>query len=48
MIFMKYSFSCPATCNYEISVDAKNADEAVAKIIKESAVHGKQVHPDIL
>lgn len=48
MIFMKYSFLCPATCNYEISVDAKNADEAVAKIIKESAVHGKQVHPDIL
>ena len=45
---MKYSFLCPATCNYEISVDAKNADEAVAKIIKGSAVHGKQVHPDIL
>ncbi len=44
---MKYSFSCPATCNYEISVDARNADEAVAKIIKEGAVHGKQVHPDV-
>jgi hypothetical protein len=45
---MKYSFSCPATCNYQISVDAKNDDEAVAKIIKEGAVHGKQAHPDVL
>lgn len=45
---MKYSFSCPASCNYEISVDARSADEAVAKIIKESAVHGRQVHPGVL
>lgn len=45
---MKYSFSCPAPCNYEVMVDAKNDDEAVAKIIKEGAVHGKQVHPDTL
>jgi hypothetical protein len=29
-------------------VDAKNDDEAVAKIIKEGEVHGKQVHPDTL
>lgn len=48
MILMKYSFSCPASCNYEISVDAENVDEAVAKIIKEGAVHGKQVHPGVL
>lgn len=45
MIFTKYSFSCPATCSYEIRVDAKNDDEAVAKIIAEGAIHGKRVHP---
>jgi predicted small metal-binding protein len=48
MIFMKYSFSCPANCNYEISVDAKSVDEAVAEIIKEGVVHGKEVHPGVL
>ncbi len=45
---MKYSFSCPATCNYEITVDANNDDEALAKIVAEGAVHGRQVHPDVL
>ncbi len=48
MVFMKYSFSCPATCNYEIMVDAKNDDEAVAKIVAEGAIHGKQVHANVL
>jgi len=28
---MKYSFSCPATCHSEITVDAKDDDEALAK-----------------
>ena len=45
---MKYSFSCPAPCNYEVMVDAKNDDEAVDKIIIEGAVHGRQIHPDAL
>jgi len=44
---MKYSFSCPATCNFEIRVDAKNEDEAVAKIAAEGAIHGRQFHPHI-
>ena len=43
---MKYSFVCPAPCNYEIMVDAKNVDEAVVEMIKEGAVHSKTVHPD--
>jgi hypothetical protein len=45
---MKYSFSCPAPCHYEIMVDAKNDDEALAKIVAEGAVHGRQAHPDSL
>ncbi len=45
MVFTKYSFSCPATCNYEIMVDAKNDDEAVAKIVAEGTIHGRRVHP---
>jgi hypothetical protein len=24
---MKYSFTCPAPCNYEIKIDAQNDDE---------------------
>jgi hypothetical protein len=45
---MKYSFSCPATCNYEIMVDAKNDDEALAKIVAEGALHSRKVHPYVL
>jgi len=45
---MKYSFSCPATCNFEIMVDARNDDEAVAKIVAEGAIHGRQFHPHVL
>ena len=45
---MKYSFLCPATCNYEIKVDAKNDDEAMAKIVAEGAIHGRKVHPHVL
>ncbi len=45
---MKYLFSCPAPCNYEILVDAKNDDEAVAKIVVEGTVHGRQVHPNAI
>ncbi len=44
---MKYSFTCPAPCNYEIKVDAKNDDEAVGRIIKAGEVHRKQAHPDM-
>ena len=28
---MKYSFQCPAPCNYEIKVDAQADDSSVAK-----------------
>jgi len=45
---MRYSFSCPATCHYEITVDAKNDDEALARIVAEGAVHGRQFHPEVL
>ena len=45
---MKYSFSCPATCNFEIRVDAKDEREAVAKIVAEGASHGNQFHPHVL
>ncbi len=45
---MKYSFSCPAPCKYEIVVDAMNDKEAVARIVAEGVVHGRQVHPDAL
>ena len=44
---MKYSFTCPAPCNYEVKVDAGNNDEAVGKIIKAGEVHRKQAHPDM-
>jgi hypothetical protein len=47
MIPMRYSFVCPAPCNYQVTVDARNADEAVAIIIKEGVVHSKEVHPDM-
>ncbi len=45
---MKYSFSCPATCNFEIMVDAQNKDDAVAKIVAEGAIHGRRFHPHLL
>jgi predicted small metal-binding protein len=44
---MKYSFKCPAPCNYEVKVDAKNDDEAVERIIKAGEVHRKQAHPNM-
>ena len=44
---MKYSFKCPAPCNYEVKVDAGNDDEAVGKIIKAGEVHRKQAHPNM-
>jgi hypothetical protein len=44
---MKYSFTCPAPCNYEVRVDAQNDDEAVGKIIKTGEGHRKQAHPDM-
>ena len=44
---MKYSFKCPGTCSYEVKVEAKNDDEAIAKIIKEGEGHRKQAHPDM-
>lgn len=44
---MKYSFTCPAPCNYEVKVDAKNDDEAVEKIVEAGTVHAKQAHADM-
>ncbi len=44
---MKYSFTCPAPCNYEVKVDAGNDGEAVGKIIKAGEAHRKQAHPDM-
>jgi hypothetical protein len=44
---MKYSFRCPAPCNYEIKVDAKNDDEAVERIITAGEAHRMQAHPDM-
>jgi hypothetical protein len=47
MIHVRYSFTCPAPCNYKIIVDARNGDEAIAKVIEESAIHSKRVHADV-
>ena len=44
---MKYSFTCPAPCNYQIKVDAKSDDEAVDKILAEGMKHAKQAHPNM-
>ncbi len=44
---MKYSFSCPAPCNYKINVDAQSDDEAVNKIVEEGKVHAEKAHPDM-
>ncbi len=44
---MKYSFKCPAPCNYEIKVDAQNDNEAVDKIMAAGKVHAKSAHPDM-
>jgi predicted small metal-binding protein len=44
---MKYSFTCPALCNYEIKVDAQNDDEALKKIMEAGGVHAKKAHPDM-
>jgi hypothetical protein len=44
---MKYLLKCLGACNYVVSVEAKNDDEAVGKIIKEGGGHRKQAHPDM-
>lgn len=44
---MKYSFKCPAPCNYEINVDALTDDDAVNKIMAAGKVHAKEAHPDM-
>jgi hypothetical protein len=44
---MKYSFTCPAPCNYEIKIDAMGDDEAVNKIMAEGVKHAKKDHPDM-
>ena len=44
---MKYSFTCPPPCNYEIKIDAQNDDEALKKIMEAGAVHAKKAHPDM-
>jgi predicted small metal-binding protein len=44
---MKYSFTCPAPCNYEIKVDAKSDDDAADKILQEGKKHAKKSHPDM-
>jgi predicted small metal-binding protein len=44
---MKYSFTCPAPCKYEIKVDAKDEHEAIDKIMAEGIKHAKKDHPDM-
>ena len=44
---MQYSFKCPAPCNYEIKVDAKDDDDASNKIMAAGKIHAKAVHPDM-
>jgi predicted small metal-binding protein len=44
---MKYSFTCPGPCNYEIKVDAKDDQEAIGKIMTEGVEHAKKDHPDM-
>jgi predicted small metal-binding protein len=43
---MKYSFKCPAPCNYELKVDAQNDDEAMTKLMAAGKVHVKEAHAD--
>jgi hypothetical protein len=43
MMDVRYSFTCPTPCNYKIIVDARNGDEAIAKVIEKRAIHRKQV-----
>ena len=47
MIQLRYSFICPAPCNYKIIVDARDGDEAIAKVTEESAIHRKRAHADV-
>ena len=44
---MKYSFKCPAPCNYEIKVDATNDNDAMNKIMTAGKEHAKKAHPDM-
>ena len=44
---MKYTFTCPAPCKYEIKVDANSDGEAVDKIMAEGIKHAKTDHPDM-
>ena len=44
---MKYSFKCPAPCNYEIKVDSQTDDEAMNKIMAAGQIHAKEAHPDM-
>ena len=41
---MKYSFTCPAPCNYEVKVDARNDDEAMNKLMAAGKVHASEAH----
>ena len=41
---MTYSFACPAPCNYEIRVDAKNGDDAIKKIIMAGAIRCRNIN----
>ena len=44
---MKYSFACPAPCNYEVKVEAQNDDEAMNKLMAEGKVHAEAAHPNM-
>ena len=44
---MNYSFQCPAPCNYEVKVDARNDDDAITKLMAAGMVHAKEKHPDM-
>jgi hypothetical protein len=44
---MKYSFSCPAPCNFKIDVDAQSDDDAINKMVAAGKVHAKEAHTDM-
>ena len=44
---MKYSFTCPAPCNYEVKVDARDDDEAISKLMAAGKVHAKTPIPNM-
>ncbi len=44
---MQYSFKCPSPCNHEITVESKDDEEAMRKIMAAGRVHAAKAHPDM-